>query len=183
MGLTQILGRQIVEQGAARYRNTVQVRQAEAVEDGPQHTFDACGTFDASRHTCAGVLHESVRVRPPAARRARGAARGDLARADAPTLSPPARQWPGFSQIFSSRRSQILFSSSRPAGRRQCAAIGSRRSTRCVRTRTPSPTTPAAGAAGICRMLGEDGSTTNGRRRPPAGFAQFLPSLASAGAR
>ena len=59
---------------------------------------------------------------PPAAHAGR---RGPTSRADAPTLSPPARQWPGFSQIFSSRRSQILFSSSRPAGRRQCAAIGS----------------------------------------------------------
>ena len=179
MGLTQILGRQIVEQGAARYRNTVQVRQAEAVEDGPQHTFDACGTFDASRHTCehgnTGGERARNKMHGTGARRPRAGRRSDC--------HPPARQWPGFSQIFSSRRSQILFSSSRPAGRRQCAAIGSRRSTRCVRTRTPLPTTPAAGVAGICRMLGEDGSTTNGRRRPPAGSAQFLPSLASAGAR
>ena len=85
MGLTQIWTRSLSKALTVPQHSNA---QAEAVEDGPQHTFDACGTFDA----LATPAPEVARVRPrapPAARRARGAARGDLARADAPTLSPP----------------------------------------------------------------------------------------------
>ena len=171
MGLTQILGRQIVEQPP-----TVPQHSTSAASRGCRRR--AAAYFRRLRYfrRFSPHLRRSVaRVRPRAAARrpprTRGGARRPRAgrRSHAVTASATMA---GFSQIFSSRRSQILFSSSRPAGRRQCAAIGSRRSTRCVRTRTPLPTTPAAGVAGICRMLGEDGSTTNGRRRPPAGFVQ-----------